>query len=83
VASCVTFYSAIFPFTALATDFFHDKWNMPMASAEGLGFFSGVFFNFTHLFTTAKASPPSSSRPPWCSRPSPATSSIAWAAAPP
>ena len=23
---CVTFYSAIFPFTALATDMFHDKW---------------------------------------------------------
>jgi MFS family permease len=54
VGICVTFYSAIFPFTALATDFFHDKWGMPMASAAGRGFFSGVFYNFTHLFTTAQ-----------------------------
>jgi MFS family permease len=54
VGICVTFYSAIFPFTALATDFFHDKWGMPMASAEGLGFFTGVFFNLTHMFTTAQ-----------------------------
>ena len=54
VGICVTFYSAIFPFTALATDFFHDKWSMPMASAEGLGFFAGVFFNLTHMFTTAQ-----------------------------
>ena len=54
VGICLTFYSAIFPFTALATDFFHDKWNMPMASAEGLGFFAGVFFNLTHMFTTAQ-----------------------------
>ncbi|MGA2736681.1 MAG: MFS transporter [Bryobacteraceae bacterium] len=54
VGICLTFYSAIFPFTALATDFFHDKWGMPMASAEGLGFFAGVFFNLTHMFTTAQ-----------------------------
>ena len=54
VGICVTFYSAIFPFTALATDFFHDKWHLPMASAEGLGFFSGVFYNITHMFTTAQ-----------------------------
>jgi len=54
VGICVTFYSAIFPFTALATDFFHDKWGMPMASAEGLGFFAGVFYNLTHMFTTAQ-----------------------------
>lgn len=54
VGICVTFYSAIFPFTALATDFFHDKWGMPMASAEGLSFFAGVFYNFTHMFTTAQ-----------------------------
>lgn len=26
---CVLFYSAIFPFTALSTDFFVDKWNVP------------------------------------------------------
>jgi MFS family permease len=54
VGICVTFYSAIFPFTALATDFFHDKWGMPLASAEGLGFFAGVFYNFMHMFTTAQ-----------------------------
>ena len=54
VGICVTFYSAIFPFTALATDFFHDKWGMRMASAEGLGFLEGVFYNFTHMFTTAQ-----------------------------
>ena len=54
VGICVTFYSAIFPFTALATDFFHDKWGMPMASGEGLGFFAGVFYNLTHMFTTAQ-----------------------------
>ena len=54
VGICVTFYSAIFPFTALATDFFHDKWGMPMASAEGLGFLAGVFYNFTHMFSTAQ-----------------------------
>jgi MFS family permease len=56
VGICVTFYSAIFPFTALAPDFFHDPktWGMPNASATGLGFFAGVFFNFTHLFTTAQ-----------------------------
>ena len=54
VGICVTFYSAIFPFTALATDFFHDKWGMPMASGEGLDFIAGVFYNLTHMFTTAQ-----------------------------
>ena len=54
VGICVTFYSAIFPFTALATDFFNAKWRLPMASAEGLGFFAGVFFNLTHMFSTAQ-----------------------------
>ena len=51
---CVTFYSAIFPFTALAPDFFHSKWNIAQASGEGLGFFAGIFYNFTHMFTTAQ-----------------------------
>ena len=50
----MAFYSAIFPFTALATDFFHDKWGMPLASAAGHGFISGVFYNFTHMFSTAQ-----------------------------
>src|SRR5262245_51561286 len=51
---CVTFYSAIFPFTGLATDFFHDKWGLPEASGEGLPFLQGVFYNITHMFTTAQ-----------------------------
>lgn len=54
VMICVTFYSAIFPFTALSTDFFHSKWGLPMASGEGLGFFAGIFYNFTHMFSTAQ-----------------------------
>jgi MFS family permease len=54
VGICVAFYSAIFPFTALATDFFHEKWGMPLASAAGHGFISGVFYNFTHMFSTAQ-----------------------------
>jgi MFS family permease len=50
---CVTFYSAIFPFTALSTDFFHDKWGLPLtAGAEG-GFLYQVFYNVLHMFTTA------------------------------
>ena len=51
---CVTFYSAIFPFTALAPDFFHTKWGIAQASGEGLGFFAGIFYNFTHMFSTAQ-----------------------------
>ena len=51
---CVTFYSAIFPFTGLAPDFFHTKWGLSEASGEGLGFFAAVFYNFTHPFSTAQ-----------------------------
>ena len=51
---CVTFYSAIFPFTALSTDFFHEKWGIPEANTSGLPFFQAVFFNITHMFTTAQ-----------------------------
>jgi MFS family permease len=54
VMICFTFYSAIFPFTALATDFFHDKWGLVEASAEGKGLIGGAFYNLTHLFTTAQ-----------------------------
>ncbi|MCI0721433.1 MAG: MFS transporter [Acidobacteria bacterium] len=50
---CLTFYSAIFPFIALSTDFFAQKWGLPNASGEGLGFFQAVFFNFLHMFSTA------------------------------
>ncbi len=50
---CVTFYSSIFPFTALSTDFFHDKWHIPMTVGSQGGFFSQVFYNITHMFSTA------------------------------
>ncbi len=50
---CVTFYSAIFPFTALSTDFFHDKWGLPLTADTSGGFFYQVFYNILHMFTTA------------------------------
>ncbi|HUI10167.1 MAG TPA: MFS transporter [Bacteroidota bacterium] len=50
---CVTFYSAIFPFTALSTDFFNSKWGLPMTAGSEGGFFSQVFYNIFHMFTTA------------------------------
>jgi MFS family permease len=53
VLLCVTFYSAIFPFTDLAVDMFHDKWGYPSVTTIAGGFFTKVFYNFTHMFTTA------------------------------
>jgi MFS family permease len=53
VLLCVTFYSAIFPFTALATDMFHDKWGLPLTSEASGGFLAQVFDNFLHMFSTA------------------------------
>ena len=53
VLLCVTFYSAIFPFTALATDMFHEKWAIPLVNATSGGFLTRVFYNFTHMFNTA------------------------------
>ncbi len=50
---CVTFYSAIFPFTALSTDFFHDKYNLPLTVPSGGGFFYQAFYNIIHMFDTA------------------------------
>jgi len=50
---CVTFYSAIFPFTALATDMFHDKWGIPLTSESTGGFLAQIFDNFLHMFSTA------------------------------
>jgi MFS family permease len=50
---CVTFYSAIFPFTALSTDFFNSKWGLPMTAGSEGGFLSQVFYNILHMFTTA------------------------------
>lgn len=50
---CVTFYSAIFPFTALSTDLFVDKWSIArVAEMEG-GFLKQIFNNFFHMFSTA------------------------------
>lgn len=53
VLLCVTFYSAIFPFTALSTDMFHDKWGIPLVNASTGGFLTRVFYGFTHMFSTA------------------------------
>ncbi len=50
---CVTFYSAIFPFTALSTDFFVDKWHIPRVAEATGGFIYQVFNNFIHMFSTA------------------------------
>jgi MFS family permease len=50
---CLTFYSAIFPFTALSTDFFADKWGIPRVAEASGGFMSQVFNNFLHMFNTA------------------------------
>jgi MFS family permease len=50
---CVTFYSAIFPFTALSTDFFNTKWGLSMTAGSEGGFFYQVFYNIFHMFSTA------------------------------
>ena len=50
---CLTFYSAIFPFTSLATDMFHDKWGFPSTAGTSGGFLVRVFGNFLHMFSTA------------------------------
>jgi MFS family permease len=50
---CLCFYSAIFPFTALSTNFFHEKWGLPLAMGAEEGFFAAVFQNFRHMFSTA------------------------------
>ena len=49
----VTFYSAIFPFTALSTDMFNVKWGFPKVVESEGGFLANVFFNFIHIFSTA------------------------------
>jgi len=53
VLLCVTFYSAIFPFTALSTDLFHEKWGLPLTVDSGGSFLGAVFKDFTHMFSTA------------------------------
>jgi MFS family permease len=50
---CVTFYSAIFPFTDLSTDFFAQKWGIPLTAEAAGSFLNKVFYNFLHIFDTA------------------------------
>ncbi len=50
---CVTFYSAIFPFTALSTDFFVDKWGISRVAEVKGGFLLHVLNNYLHMFSTA------------------------------
>lgn len=50
---CLVFYSAIFPFTALSTDFFNTKWGLPMTAGTEGSFFYQVFYNIFHMFNTA------------------------------
>jgi len=50
---CVTFYSAIFPFTNLSADFFVDKWGIARAAEATGGFLHQVSNNFLHMFSTA------------------------------
>ncbi len=50
---CLAFYSAIFPFTALSTDFFVDKWSIIRVVEPSGGFLHQAFNNFFHMFSTA------------------------------
>ncbi len=50
---CVTFYSAIFPFTALSTDMFATKWGIPGAPEGSGGLLTQVFGSFFHMFSTS------------------------------
>jgi MFS family permease len=50
---CVTFYSAIFPFTALSTNFFAEKWGIPDIQPSTGSFIYKIFFNIFHMFKTA------------------------------
>ena len=50
---CLTFYSAIFPFTALSTDLFVDKWGIQRVAETSGSFLMQVFSNFFHMFSTA------------------------------
>ncbi len=55
VVLCATFYSAIFPFTALSTDFFHEKYGLPLTVAAGHaeGVLQSVWYFLRHTFGTA------------------------------
>lgn len=52
-ALCTTFYAAIFPFTGLAPDFFHEKWGLPLTASGDGGFFTEALANFLNMFSTA------------------------------
>ncbi len=54
VILCLTFYSAIFPFTSLSTDFFHTKWKIPLSLQNGeSGLIEALSSFFKGIFTTA------------------------------
>jgi len=50
---CLAFYSAIFPFTALSTHLFSDKWGIPDVQPGSGSFLYQVFYNLFHMFSTA------------------------------
>jgi len=50
---CLLFYGAIFPFQHLASDFFHEKWGIPLEAGGEGGFLYQVFTNIIHMFSTA------------------------------
>ncbi len=50
---CLTFYSAIFPFTALSTHLFSTKWGIPDVQPGTGSFLYQVFYNLFHMFSTA------------------------------
>ncbi len=50
---CVTFYSAIFPFTDLAPNFFVEKWGIVKVAETTGSFLAKVFNNLLHMFSTA------------------------------
>jgi MFS family permease len=50
---CLAFYSAIFPFTALSTNLFADKWGIPDVQPGAGSFLYRVFYNFGHMLDTA------------------------------
>lgn len=50
---CVTFYSAVFPFTGLATDFFSSAWGIPKTVEVEGGFLMQACSSFRHMFSTA------------------------------
>lgn len=50
---CLTFYAAVFPFQALSTDFFADKWGIRRTVESGGNFLAQVFNNLIHMFSTA------------------------------